>query len=63
VPRPDSAEFPFDETLPRSPNGKRQIPIDAGTWQWPQKLRLHGESVSDCIIRVMVVSQHKRGLL
>jgi len=58
-----AAEFPFGETGRRLPNGNWQIPTDPQTWQWLQKVRLHGESISDCIIRVIIVTQHKRGLL
>ena len=58
-----AAEFPFDETLQRLPGGYWQIPIDAETWQRLQRVRLHDESISDCIIRVIIVTQHKRGLL
>ena len=58
-----AAEFPFDKTGQRLPNGKWQIPIDAETWQRLQKVRLHGESISHCIIRVIIVTQHKLGLL
>jgi predicted CopG family antitoxin len=36
--------------------------IDAETWQRLQKVRRHGETISDCIIRVIIVTQHKRGL-
>jgi predicted CopG family antitoxin len=45
------------------PNGNWQIPIDEGTWRRLQKLRLRGESISECIIRVIIVTQLKRGLL
>jgi hypothetical protein len=58
-----AAEFPFDTTGRRLANGKWQIAIDAETWKRLQKVRLHGESISDCIIRVIIVTQHKRGLL
>ena len=58
-----AAEFPLDETVRRLPNGKWQMSIDAETWQRLQKVRLHGESISDCIIRVIIVTQHKRGSL
>ena len=58
-----AAEFPFDKSGRRLPNGKWQIPIDAGTWRRLQKLLLRGESVSDCIVRIIIVTQHKRGLL
>ena len=56
-----AAEFPFEETARRLPNGNRQIAIDSETWQRLQKVRRHGESVSDCIIRVIIITQHKRG--
>jgi hypothetical protein len=56
-----AAEYPLDETAQRLPNGKWQIPIGAETWQRLQKVRRHGESISDCIIRVMIVTQHRRG--
>jgi hypothetical protein len=36
--------------------------IDAETLQRLQKLRRQGETISDCIIRVIIVSQHRRGL-
>ena len=58
-----AAEFPFDATGRRLPNGKWQISIDAKTSQRLQKVRLRGESISDCIIRVIIVTHHKRGLL
>jgi len=58
-----AAEFSLDDTGRRLSNGMWQISIDAGTWQRVQKVRLQGESVSDCIIRVIIVTQHKRGLL
>jgi hypothetical protein len=58
------AEFQFDVTGGRRlPNRKWQIPIDAKTLQRLQKVRRHGESISDCIIRVIIVTHHKRGLL
>jgi hypothetical protein len=58
-----SAEVPFDVTGQRLPNGKWQISIKAETWQWLQKVRLHDESISDCIIRVIIVTEYNRGLL
>ncbi len=58
-----AAEFPFEETRRRLPNGKWQIQIDAETWQRLEKVRRNGETISDCIIRVIIVTQHKRGLL
>ncbi len=53
-----AAEFPFDETVRRSRNGEWQLQIDAETLQRLQKVRRHGESMSDCIIRVIIVTQH-----
>ena len=58
-----AAEFPFEETRRRLPNGKWQIQIDAETWRRLQKVRRNRETISDCIIRVIIVTQHKRGLL
>jgi len=58
-----AAEFPSEPTLRSKPNGKWQMQIDAKTWERLQKVRRHGETISDCIIRVIIVSQHKRGLL
>ena len=57
-----AAEFPFEEPVRRSRNGEWQMQIDAETWQRLQKVRRHGETISDCIIRVIIVSQHRRGL-
>lgn len=56
-----AAEFPFEETVRRSRNGEWQLQIDADTLQRLQKVRRHGESMSDCIIRVIIVTQHRRG--
>jgi hypothetical protein len=58
-----AAEFPFKETGRRLPNGKWQMPVDAETWKRLQKVRLHGESISDCIVRVIIITLHRRGLL
>lgn len=58
-----AAEFPFEDTGRRLPNGKWEIPIDEETWQRLQKIRRNGKSISDCIIRVIIVSQHKHGFL
>jgi len=57
-----AAEFPFEEPVRRSRNGEWQPQVDAETWQRLQKVRRHGESISDCIIRVIIVTQHRRGL-
>ena len=57
------AEFPFEESGRRLSNGNWQLPVDAETLRRLQKVRLHGESVSDCIIRIIIVILHRRGLL
>ena len=57
-----AAEFPFEVTVQRVRNGEWQMQIDAETWQRLQKVRRHGETISDCIIRVIIVGQHRRGL-
>jgi hypothetical protein len=44
-------------------NGNWRIPIDAEAWQRLQKVRLRGESISACIIRVIFIIQHSRGRL
>ena len=36
--------------------------IDAETLQRLQKVRRQGETISDCIIRVIIVTQHRRGV-
>ena len=58
-----AAEFPCEQTGWRLPNGNWQMPVDAETWKRLHKVRLHGESISDCIIRVIIVTLHQRGLL
>jgi hypothetical protein len=58
-----AAEFLVEQTGRRLPNGNWQMPVDAETWKRLQKVRLHGESISDCIIRVIIMTLHKRGLL
>jgi len=57
-----AAEFPFKETVRRVRNGGWQMQIDAETWQRLQKVRRNGETISDCIIRVIIISQHRRGI-
>jgi hypothetical protein len=57
-----AAEFPFEEPVRRLRNGEWQMQIDAETWQRLQKVRRQGETISDCIIRVIIVTQHRRGL-
>jgi len=46
----------------RLPNGNWQTEIGAATWQWLQRLRLRDESISDCIIRIVIIALYKRGL-
>lgn len=58
-----AAEFPSDNTGLRLASGKWQIPIDEATWQRLHKIRRPNESISDCIIRVIIITQHKRGLM
>jgi hypothetical protein len=58
-----AAEFPFEESGRRLPNGNWQLPVDAETLRRLQKVRLRGESISDCIIRMIIVILHRRGLL
>jgi hypothetical protein len=57
-----AAEFPFKETVRRLRSGEWRMQVDEETWQRLQKIRLHGETVSDCIIRVIIVTQHRRSL-
>ena len=57
-----AAEFPFEQTVHRSQSGAWQMQIDLETWQRLQRVRRHGETISDCIIRVIIVTQHGRGL-
>jgi hypothetical protein len=56
-------EFDIVETARRLPNGNWQIPIDEETWRRLQKMQLRGESISECIVRVIIITQLKRGLL
>ncbi|HTO65640.1 MAG TPA: hypothetical protein VMM15_30820 [Bradyrhizobium sp.] len=58
-----AAEFPLEESGRRLPNGNWQLPVDAETLRRLQKMRRDGESVSDCIIRTIIVILHRRGLL
>ena len=46
----------------RLPNGNWRTEINAVTWRWLQRLRRQDESLSDCIIRIVIVALHKRGL-
>jgi hypothetical protein len=58
-----AAEFSIGQIGRRLPNGNWQMPVDAETGRRLQKVRLHGESISDCIIRVIIITSHRRGLL
>jgi hypothetical protein len=58
-----AVEFDVRETARRLPNGNWQIPIDEGTWRRLQKVRLRGESISECIICITIITHLKRGLL
>jgi hypothetical protein len=46
----------------RLPNGNWQVPVNEVTWERLQQLRLQGETISDCIIRIMIITLHKHGL-
>ena len=61
MPRPDR-ERVQPPAGRRLPSGNWRTEIDAATWQWLQGLRLQGESISDCIIRIVIIALHKRGL-
>jgi hypothetical protein len=58
-----AVEFDIREAALRLPNGNWRIPIDEDMWRRLQKLRLRGESISECIIRIVIITQLKRGLL
>jgi hypothetical protein len=47
----------------RLPNGNWQTEIDTALWQRLQKARRQRETISDSIIRVLIITLHKRGLL
>ena len=58
-----AVEFDMGEPARRLPNGNWQIPIDEETCRRLEKVRLCGESISECIIRVTIITHLKRGLL
>jgi hypothetical protein len=58
-----AAEFTLEESGRRLPNGNWQLPVDAETLRRLQRARRRGESISDCIIRIIIVILHRRGLL
>jgi len=45
----------------RLPNGNWRIPVNEVTWERLQQLRRQGESISDCIIRVIIITQYRHG--
>ena len=57
----EGAAEPLQQTARRSPNGNWRIPINEVTWERLQQLRRQGETISDCIIRIIIVIQHRRG--
>jgi hypothetical protein len=58
-----AAEFPFEETVRRLPSGNWQMPVDVETWRRLVNLRRDGESISDCIIRIIIIMMQQRGSL
>jgi len=54
-----AVEFPLEHTRRRLPNGNWRIDVEA--WRWLQQMQLHGESISNCIIRVIIITLHQRG--
>jgi len=58
-----AVEFDIHEIAPRLPKGNWQIPIDEETWRRLQKVRLRNESISECIIRVLIITHLRRGML
>lgn len=57
-----ATRFLIDQTGQRLSNGNWRISIDPEAWQRLQEVRLRGESISDCIIRVTIITQLKHGL-
>ena len=57
----EGAAEPLQQTARRLPNGNWRIPINEVTWERLQQLRRQGETISDCIIRIIIVIQHRRG--
>jgi hypothetical protein len=58
-----AAEFQFDVPARRLSNRKWQVSIDAETWHELQRVQQQGESISECIIRVIILAHYKRGFL
>jgi hypothetical protein len=56
-----AAESPSEQIGRRLPNGNWQMPVDAETWERLQRLRRRGESISDCIIRMIIITVHRHG--
>ena len=46
----------------RLPNGNWRTEINVVTLRWLHRLRRQDESISDCIIRIVIIALHKRGL-
>ncbi|MCA1456179.1 hypothetical protein I6F35_23725 [Bradyrhizobium sp. BRP22] len=46
----------------RLPNGNWLIPVNEATWERLQQVRLQEETISECIIRVLIIALHKHGL-
>ena len=46
----------------RLPNGNWQTEINAVFLRRLQKVQRQGETISDCIIRILIITLHKRGL-
>ena len=56
-----AVEFPLEHARRRLPNGNGRMPVDVEAWRWLQQVQLHGEPISDCIIRVIIITLHQRG--
>ena len=59
----ESSAEPLPRDGRRLSNGNWRVPIETNTLQRLEKVRLKGETISDCIIRVVIITLHKRGLL
>ena len=58
----ESSAQPLPREGRRLSNGNWRVPIDAKTLELLEKVRRTGETISDCIIRVIIITLHKRGL-
>jgi hypothetical protein len=59
----ESSAEPLPRDGRRLSNENWRVPIETNTLQRLQEVRLKGETISDCIIRVVIITLHKRGLL